>query len=216
MELDLALQYRWKSDFCKVLHAQIPLHAQAGLDGNVGIALAVAYLVLIVLDMVHKTGFLQVNGNLSAYIRAVHADIHACSLADSTVGVEDVYGLQVVCLAQVVVVDIMCGSNLQTAGTELDVHIAVLDYGNDAPNQRYYDLVALEPLVLGVFGVDAHCGIAHDGFGTCRCDYGIVAAFILVDDVACIFRNFQIFRISHVVLQVVQLALLLAVDYLDV
>ena len=65
--------------------------------------------------------------------------------------------------------------------------------------------MATQPLVLGVFGIDTHSGIAHDGLRTCGSNNGIVALSIFVDDIAGsfrIFRNFQIFRICHVVLQV--------------
>ncbi len=87
-------------------------------------------------------------------------------------------------LAQHVVVGIVGGSHLQTARTELDVDVAVLDNGNDTTHQRDDDLVALQPLVLRVLGVYTHSRIAHDGLRARRGHDGIVALFVLVDDVA--------------------------------
>ena len=218
MEFDFALEYGRQGYRGKVLHAQIPLHAQAWLDGNVGIAFAVSDLVLIVLDMIHQACFLQVKSYLPAYIIAVHADVHTGSLAYCTIGVKDIYCLQVVDLAQIVVVDIMCRSDLQTAGSELNIHVSVLDYRYNTAYQRYRDLVALEPLVLGIFGIDAHRGIAHNGLGTCRSNYCKVAFFVPVQDLAfltCRYNRVGV-CICHIVFQVIQLALLLAVYHLDV
>ena len=87
-------------------------------------------------------------------------------------------------LTQHIVVGVVGRCHLQATSTELDVHITVLDDGNHAVHQRYDDLLALQPLVLRVLGVDTHGGIAHDGFRTSGCYYGEIALLILMDDIA--------------------------------
>ena len=106
--------------------------------------------------------------------------------------------------------------HLQTARTELDVYITVLDDGNDAVHQRYDDLVALEPLVLRVLGVDTHGGITHDGLWTGGGHDGVVTLGVFVDDITFCLQGFFIIeslQIGHVVFQVEQMALLLFIDH---
>ena len=97
-------------------------------------------------------------------------------------------------LAQHVVVHVVGGGYFQTACAELDVHVFILDDRDDAVDQRHDDPLATEMLVLGVVWVDAHGGVAHDGFGAGSGNYS-VAVFAL-DAVA----------------QVIEFAVLFAVD----
>ena len=217
IELDVIVHDGRQCDVGKMLHLEEPLQRQTGLDGGVGVALRVANLVRIVLYTLHETCFLQILCNLLAANHAVHSDVEWGLLADGAVGVEDVNGLQVVCLTQHVVVGVVSRSDLQTARTELNVHIAVFYYRNHASHQRNNDLATLEPLVLRVFGIDTHSRIAHDGLRTCGCHNGIVALRIAVDDVAGFFQFFLMVKTLqsvHVVFQVEQVALLLTIDNL--
>ena len=66
-------------------------------------------------------------------------------------------------LAQHGVVLVVGGRHLQAAGAELDVDVAVLDDGHHAANEGHHHLLALEPGILGVLGVDAHGGVANVG-----------------------------------------------------
>ena len=217
MELYLVVHHGRQGDVGKVLHAQEPLHAQARLHGGVGIALRVAHLVLIVLYLLHQAGFLQVEAYLAAHIHAVHAHVEGRLAAHCAVGIEYVDALQVVLLAQHVVVGVVAGGHLQTARAELNLHIAVLDDGDDTVHQRYNHLLAFEPLVLGVFGVDAHGGVAHDGLGACGGHYGIAAALgVAVHHF--LFRTGLTAQVvvGHIVFQIVELALLVVVYHLFV
>ncbi len=77
--------------------------------------------------------------------------------------------------------------------------------------------MAAEPLVLRVFGVDAHGGVAHDGLGTRGGYDGVVAFFIAVDDIALLFKVLKVlkvFKVLNVVFQVVELRALFFVFYL--
>ena len=55
VELDFSLQYGWQGYLGKVLHGEEPLLAQTWLYGCVGVTLAVAHLVLIVLYALHES-----------------------------------------------------------------------------------------------------------------------------------------------------------------
>ena len=217
IELQFAVQYGWEGDVGKVLHLEEPLQRETGLDSCIRVALRIAHLIDIVLDLLHQSGFLQVLGNLLAADHTVHTDVDGTLLGDGAIGVEDVDGLQVMRLAQHIVVGVVGWRHLQTAGTELDIHVTVFNNGNDAVHQRHNHLATLEPLVLGVLGVDAHGCIAHDGLWTCGGDNGIVALCILMDDIALCLQSLFVIQggeTVHIILQVEQMALLFFVDHL--
>ncbi len=198
-----------------MLHVQEPLLAQTRLYGRVLVALRVAHLVVVVFDFLYQARLLQVDDNLLAHVHAVHAHVERALVGDGAVGVKDVDGLQVVRLAQCIVVDVVGGSHLQTARTELDIDVAVLDDWNDAAHQGHDDLVTAEPLVLGVLRVDAHGRVAHDGLGARGGHYGIVALLVLVDDVAGLLQGLKVFKVRKVlkvIFQVEEVTLLVAVD----
>ena len=121
--------------------------------------------------------------------------------------------------AEVVVVDIVGGRHLQAARTELYLNIAVLNDGNHAAHEGYDDFMAAQPLVLRVFGVDTHGRVAHDGFGAGRSHHGVVAAVgILMEHLALAARglNGVDVGIGHVVAEVIEVALFLLVDDLNI
>ena len=198
-EADDVIHHRGEAPLGEVLHVDKPLEREARLDGDFR-ALGGADLVGVVLDFLEESGGLEVLGDFNAAVEAVHADVHSRGLGHGAVLVEDVDGLEVVGLAEHVVVLVVCGSDLQTARAEVDFNVAVLDYGHHAADKGHDYTFALEPCVLGVLGVDAHGGVAHDGLGTGRGDHGI-ASFGVV---------------GHVVAQVVELALLLDEEHLVV
>ena len=149
----------------EALHLEEPLGAELGLDDGVG-ALAVAHLVGVVFYLLDEAGLLEVLDDLLAAGEAVHAGILAAMLVERAVVVEDVDRLEVVLHAQVVVVDVVGGGDLQGAGAELAVHVFVHDDGHHAAHAGHYDALALEPGVALVLGVHAHGGVTHDGLGT--------------------------------------------------
>ena len=119
-------------------------------------------------------------------------------------------------LTQHVVVGVVGWSNLQATRTELDVNIAVFDDGNNATNQRNNDLAALQPLVLGVLGVDTHCCITHDGLRSGGGDNSIVAAVVFMDDISFLVLVCCdiIAATLDIILQVEQMTLLFLVNNL--
>ncbi len=121
-------------------------------------------------------------------------------------------------LAQHVVVGVVGRGHFQTACSELDVYIAVFDDGDDTPHERYDNFASFQPLVLRVFGIDAHSGIAHDGLWTCRSDNGVIAVVIFVDDVTfcrvccnTVATNGTVL-IGYIIFQVIEVAFLFVVD----
>ena len=121
-----------------------------------------------------------------------------------------------VCLAQHIVVGVVCRGNLQTSCTKLYVYIAVLDDGNDTSHEWYDNLLASKPLVLGVFGVDTHRGVAHDGLRARGGYHCIVALLVLMDDIAfgCLVNIRAITVRSNVIFKIIELGLLILVDNL--
>ena len=195
-----------------MLHAQEPLHGQLRFDGHTR-TFGAAYLIVIVLHLLHESGLLQVDGNLLAHVEAVLTHIHASGFGERGIGVEDVDGLEVVFLAQHVVVHIVCGGNLQASRTEVDVDVIVLNDGDDAVDEGHNHLFATQPVVLGVGRVDAHGHVAHDGFGTRGGHHGITAALVVVYDFALLTGGAAEVVVGHVVLHVVKLGVLFLIYY---
>ena len=193
-----------------MLHREEPLLTETRLYCCILIALAVAHLVLIVLHLFQQASFLQVDGDLLAHIHAVHSHVEWTLVADGTIRVEDVDGLEVVGLTQCIVVYIVGRRHFQTACSEFDIHIAVLDNRNHTVHQWHDDFLATQPLILRVFGVDTHRRIAHDGLRTCGSNHCVVALLILVDDIFCALS--YLCALCHIIFQIKQLALLVFVD----
>ena len=204
IELDVIVHDRGQRDVGHVLHLQEPLHGKLRLDGHT-CALRATYLVVVVLNLLHEASGNHVFGDFFAAGEALHTDIllqsddeiigHAHlsqrfllgrgdAVAEGGIVVEDVYGLEVVLLAEHIVVDIVGRGDLQAACTKLDIYIFVLDDGDDAAHNGHNHLLALQPLVLWVVGVDAHGYVAHDGLRAGRGNDCVVTALILVDHVA--------------------------------
>ena len=179
IKLDLSFKYRGQGDVGKVLHRKEPLLAEARLYSGVLVTLRVAHLIVVILHLLHQVGLLQINGNLPTHLHAVHTHVEPCSFGERTVRIENVDGLEVVCFTQGIVVHVVSRGHLQTARTELNIHVAVFYDRDNATHQRHHHLVAAQPLVLGVLGVNAHSGIAHDSFGTCGSYNGVVTSVLV-------------------------------------
>ena len=198
VELDFVVHHGWQGNVGKMFHAEEPLQRQTGLDGCVGVTLGIAHLVGVLFHTLHQTCLFKVAGYLFAAGKTVHAHIEGRLSRDGAVGIEDVDALEVVRLAEHVVVGVVGGSDLQTTCAKLYFDIAVFDDLYLASYQRHDDVVPLEPLVLRVFGVDTHGCVAHDGFRTC-CGYnGVIALLVFVDDVAFFLKLLFIVKLLKV------------------
>ena len=177
-KLDVVVHHRRKGYFGKVLHVDKPLERQARLDSHLG-AFREAHFVGVVFYLFEQSGCIQVLHYLLAHIEAVHTHIQRRLLRHCAIGVEDVDGFKVMGLAKHIVVHVVSRSHFQATRTELYVHVAVLYHINHAAHQWHYHLLALEPLVLGVLGIDAHSGVAHNGFGAGSGNHSITASLCI-------------------------------------
>ena len=194
IELDVVVHHRFERDLRQVLHFEKPLHRQLRLNDHVG-TFRIAHLVGVGLDLLEQAGLLQVLFDLTAHVEAVHAHIHAGSLADGAVVVEDVNGFQVEFFAQHVVVDVVGRRYLEATRTKLDIDIVVFDDRDFAAYQGHHHFFAFEVLVLGVVGVDTHGGIAHNRFGTGGRHNGI--PLLAYDFIAQVVEFAVLFLVNH-------------------
>ena len=97
-------------------------------------------------------------------------------------------------LAEHVVVHVVGGGDFETACTEVDLYVVVLDDGDLAAYEGNDHALAAEVLVLGVVGVDAHRGVAHDGLRTGSGHDGI--AFLADDFVAEVVKFGMFFLVN--------------------
>ena len=214
IELNVVVHHRRQGDVSEVLHLQEPLCRELRLDRHIG-TLGEAHLVVIVLDLLHQSGIGQIDGNLLAHVHTVLTDIESGSLRDGTVIVEDVDGLQMMLQSEHVVIDVVSRGDFQTAGTKLYVDISVLNHRNDTVDQWHDDVLALEPCVFHVLGVDAHGRVAHDGLGTCSSHDSVVAFLVLMHDVALVLAlNRSLVLGSNIVFEIIELRVLVLVDHL--
>ena len=214
MEGYLAVFHGLKGYLGKVFHLEEPLHGEFRLDRHVG-AFGVAHFIVVVLHFLEQSGSVEVFHNLFAHRLACHADIHAGVFAEGGVVVEYVDALQVVFLAEHIVVHVVGWGYLKASRAEFDVHVAVLDNGDGAVHQRHYHFLAPQPLVFGVGGVDTHCCVAHDGLGTCRCHDGVATALVVGgDNLAFVACGAGSVVVCEVVAQVEQFAVFVFKDNL--
>ena len=185
-----------------MFHLYEPLQTQPRLDRHVR-PLAVTYFVIVVFDLLHKVERLQVFDNLLAAVETVHAVVLAYVRlqlflyrvhVQMRVRREDIDGLEVVFLPQHVVVHVMRRRHFQTTGTETYLYVTVLDDRDHTTDTRYDDVLAFEPLVLLLFGVDADRYIAEDGLRTGGSHYCVVCTGLGIDYT----------RLRHFVAQVVE------------
>ena len=84
--------------------------------------------------------------------------------------VDDVDYRKIVTKADFIVIDIVSRSHFQTAGTEADLDIRVLDDRYFFVYQWNEDFLPFKPMIALVVRVDADRSIRHDGLRTCGCD----------------------------------------------
>ena len=101
--------------------------------------------------------------------------------------------------ADLVVVHVVRRGHLQAAGTEVHLHVIVLDHGDFAVDERNQDLLAAQPVVALVVRVHADGGVGHDGLRTGGGDHEELVRGIAV-------------AVGDVVAEVVEMALGVLVD----
>ena len=138
-------------------------------------AVAVADLVVDVLDVVEVAARLEVLDDRLAALPAVHA---AVLLAGELVHVgvvgHDVYLGESMALADEEVVRVVRGSYLHDAGAELAVDVVVADDGYLAPGERQDDRLPDEVHVALVLRVHGNCRVARESLGARRRHHDVV------------------------------------------
>ena len=86
-----------------------------------------SHLVHVVLYLLDKSCLLKVFHDSFAAGKAIHTDVFATIIIESTVVVEDVDALQPIFHTEVIVVDVVGGGDLQCTGTKLAVYVFVHD-----------------------------------------------------------------------------------------
>ena len=164
MKFNLIILYRSRCYLGQIAHLQEPLHGEFGSITT--LVRPIAYLVVMVLPFFQQIGFsglwqicLRTSNDPCPHTFRQPAD-------GAVIGIKDINDGQIVFLAQHIVVDIVGRGYLQATGTELHIHIFILNDGYHAIDQRYNHLLPLEPSVLGVLRIDAHGRVTHDGFRT--------------------------------------------------
>ena len=120
-------------------------------------------------------------------------------------------------LAQLIVINIVGWCYLEATRTELNVHIAVLNNRNDTSYQWHNHFLAVEPLIFGIFGVNAHGRITHNSLGTSGGHHSIVAFSVTMNYTALSNHFRQVGLVKHVrdiIFQIIELAFLVTIDYL--
>ena len=214
VEADFIVHHRCQGQVGKVFHLDEPLHGEFRLDGYVG-SLGEAHIVGVGFHLLHQSGPGKVFLNLVAHLEAIHSHIETGLGRKRTVRVEDVDRGQVVLFAQHVVVDIMGRRHLETTRTKLNVDILVFNHRNHAAHQRHDDLLAAQPLVLGVVGIDAHGRIAHDSLGTRGSHHGILVGRTALDTIFQIIELAVLLLINHFLVRERRLSLGIPVDHSD-
>jgi hypothetical protein len=95
---------------------------------------------------------------------------------DGGVEVEDRHRHQAVTLADLPVVEIVRGGDLDGAGSEFAIDVRIRDQRNDAAGERQRDVLADEPAVALVVGIDRDRDVTQHRFRTCGCDDDLAAA----------------------------------------
>ena len=180
------------------VHLQEPLGGKLGLDDGVR-PLGVAHRRGVVFHLHQVAGFLQHLHDLLAGDETVLADEDLRVLVQLAVVVDDLEDRQVVAQADLIVVHVVRRGHLQAAGTEVHLHVIVLDHGDFPVDQRDQDLLAAQPVMALVVRVHADGGVGHDGFRTGRRDHEELVRGIAV-------------AVGNVITEVVEMALGVLVD----
>ena len=103
--------------------------------------------------------------------------------------------------------------HFQATGTETDLYVAILDNRDHTTDPRHDDVLAFEPLVLLLFGVDTNGNIAEDGLRTGGSDNAVIALFILMYSLSLGEGRGEVF-FHYSVFQIIELVMLVVVDHL--
>ncbi len=163
-ELDAAVFHRVDGRLRQCFHRHEPLVGEVRFNHHAG-TVAARHHQLVVDDLLQQAEGIQVADDLFARHVTVHAAVGLGHLVvHGGVDGEQVDHRQVVALADVVVIEVVRGRDLDAAGAEVGVDIVIADNRDLAVRQRQADHLADHVAVARVFRVYRHGGIAEHGF----------------------------------------------------
>ena len=133
-------------------------------------AVAVPHAVIEILDLHELAGSLQIFDDALAAFFLGQAGIRPGLGGHVAVLVDALDEFKAVAFAERPVVGVVAGGDLQGAGTEFLVHVAVREQRHGAADDGHDDFFAHEPVIPLILGMHAHAGVRHDGFGAGRGD----------------------------------------------
>ena len=155
----------------------------------------------MLLDLESEALRLHVRPKLLAALVAIEAGVLARDLVERRVQVHDVNHRQIPPLADLIVVVVVGGGDLERPRSKVHLHIVIRNDGYPLVGHRHEGLLAHQVLVALVVRVHAHGRVAQDGLGPGRGDCEVVVGAV---------------AIGEAVLEVVELALLLLGVHLEV
>ncbi len=142
----------------------VPLIRQVRFDHRAG-TVATRNHQLVVFDFVQQAERVHVRDDLLTRRKAFQTLIFfRCYLVDAGINGKNINQRQVVTLAHLIVVEIVCRGNFHTARAFFWVSVIVAHHRNQAPHQRQHHVFANQMLVALVFRVHRHGGVTQHGF----------------------------------------------------
>ncbi|MCY1511052.1 hypothetical protein D9M68_454460 [compost metagenome] len=146
-------------------HGHVPLVGEHRLDHGAR-ARAARHHEAVLLHLDQQAQRLEVGHDGLARHEAVHAPVFFRRVVvDGRVERQDADHLELVALADGIVVVVVRGRDLDHAGAEFLVDVVVGNDRNQPVHQRQLHALADQVLVAFVFGVDHHGRVAEHGFG---------------------------------------------------
>ncbi len=122
------------------------------------------------LDLDQVARRFEIGDQLPSRLITIQAAVVTTILVDRGVLVHDVDELEVVTLAHLVVVGIVCWRDLHGTGAECALHVRIGDHFDASPDRRQQNIAPDERLIAFVVGMHRHGGIAQQRFGARRRD----------------------------------------------
>ena len=175
-ELDAPVAHGLDGGLGQRLHLDEPLGARHRLDRRAA-AVARADVVIIGFGLDEVALLLEIGHDGLAGLISVETVVLA-AVDDAGILVKDEDLLEVVALADLVVVRVVAGRHLDAAGAEIELDIIIGHDGQLTPDQRQDCRLADEMLVALVRRVDRDAGVAEHGLRTGGGDGEIVVAVL--------------------------------------
>ena len=160
-ELDLASLDGLDCGLRQRVDLHVPLIGQVGLDNRVR-AIAARDLDRIVLDLLEQFERFKLGDDLIARDEAIKATIGLRHfVVELGIVRQDVVHREIMALAEIVVVEVVCGCDFHATRTEFGVDVVVGDNRYTAPDNRKLDFLPYKVLVAFVIGVHSDRAVAE-------------------------------------------------------